>query len=452
MSQLESSNRLDKKQLEKRILPLVIGSVSAFGSIAPAQALQFNFTYAPNTTVEQMVGFEMAGRIWSNYLTDDVTVNIHVEMVNELPDDIVGGALAGFEAKQRYQTWRQKLQHDRTSADDYLAFNNLQDEQDKFTAYVEGFKIDNNEYLNITSANAKALGMLPKNNNELDGFIVMNSLAGSSKFWNYGYTNNIVPSDSFDLLSVGVHEIGHVLGFVSGIDDPGWLSQRSQYNSNNVDDYYASLIGNLDHVTPLDLFRHSNASIIAGGLNEHWIDMSVGGNAFFSVDGGKTPLGYYSTGENTSLGGDGQQGSHWKHGGNTSGIMNPLLNSGVRKNITALDVRAFDAIGWNVRNTGSSISQTQSNSFYADSLAFVNANSSTLRRDREADVNRMIANSEIYEMGNTACVPTPTRPCNRVWQKAMWQKMDSASTPESSNTVALVAFGLLGMAVCRKIR
>jgi hypothetical protein len=447
----------NQKQLQKKLLSCAMISATSLLTATPVQALKFNFTYAPNTTVEQMVGFEMAGRIWSNYLTDDVTVNIHVEMVNELSDDTVGGALTGFQAHQRYETWRHKLQQDRTSANDFLAFNNLQDEQDKFTAYVEGFKIDNNEYLNITRSNAKALGMLSKNDKDLDGFIVMNSFSGSSKSWNYNYTNNTVPTNSFDFLSVGIHEIGHVLGFVSGVDDPGWLSQRSQYNSDNVDDYYASLVGKLDHVTPLDLFRHSRASIDEGGLSEHWIDMSIGGNSFFSLDGGNTPLGYYSTGENTSLGGDGQQASHWQHQNNPAGIMAPLLNSGVRRNITALDINAFDAIGWDVRNSGSSIGQTQLNSFYSQSLSFVTANASSLRRDREQEVNQMVVDSEIYKWGSSSylgpsgsCISTPGRPCTRTWQKAMWQKTNAAATPEASTVVSLLTFGLLTMTAYRK--
>ena len=51
--------------------------------------LQFDFSYAPGTTFEQMIAFETAGELWSKYLTDDMTVNIHIEMTNILPDKVI---------------------------------------------------------------------------------------------------------------------------------------------------------------------------------------------------------------------------------------------------------------------------------------------------------------------------------------------------------------------------
>lgn len=50
-------------------------STALVATSLPAKALNFNFSYAPGTTEEQMIGFEMAGNYWSNYLKDDVTVN-----------------------------------------------------------------------------------------------------------------------------------------------------------------------------------------------------------------------------------------------------------------------------------------------------------------------------------------------------------------------------------------
>ena len=32
--------------------------------------VNFNFSYASGTTLQQMIGFEMAGRVWSSYLID----------------------------------------------------------------------------------------------------------------------------------------------------------------------------------------------------------------------------------------------------------------------------------------------------------------------------------------------------------------------------------------------
>ena len=60
---------------------------------------QFDFTYAPGISSEQIIGFEMAGAVWSSYLQDDVTVRIYVESTDQLPEDVVGAALAGKKKK-----------------------------------------------------------------------------------------------------------------------------------------------------------------------------------------------------------------------------------------------------------------------------------------------------------------------------------------------------------------
>ncbi|NEO50650.1 MAG: PEP-CTERM sorting domain-containing protein, partial [Moorea sp. SIO4A3] len=108
------------------MMSLSLASVAVIGGNAPAQAIDFDFSYQPGTSLKQMLGFEMAGQIWSYYLTDDITVKIHVEMTDALPSNILGGALPGLQQNKNYGTYRQKLYSDRTSADDYTAYDNLQ--------------------------------------------------------------------------------------------------------------------------------------------------------------------------------------------------------------------------------------------------------------------------------------------------------------------------------------
>jgi hypothetical protein len=439
-------------QNNNKIFSLILASAGVICSVAPAEAVQFNFTYAPNTTVEQMVGFEMAGKIWSNYLTDDVTVNIHVEMVGDLPENVIGGALTGWQANEKYEDFVDSIYDDRTSTDDYTAVSNLAMKKDgkKFNTLVDGIQIKDLEKINLTNANAKALGMLSSDDNDLDGYIVFNALADKSVTWNYDFMGSTVSSDKLDFLSVATHEIGHILGFASGLDDPGWLNAIDTLNNEGKFDRKKS-----NYFTPLDQFRYSSQS--ANTYNEAdgkmgLSDLSLGGTKYFSLDRGKTSLAQMSTGENTKVGGDGEQASHWKHQNNPVGIMSPLLSTGVRSDITVVDARAFDVIGWDVRNVGASITQQQLNSFYSQSLNYINSNSYAIKGDREKEVQEMIADSEIYKWGNTSCVPTPTQPCRRTWQKAMFQKIDTASTPEGSTAAALIAFGLLGIGIYRQRR
>ncbi len=325
----------------KVIMSLSLASAAAvIGGNAPAQAVTFDFSYQPGTTLEQMLGFEMAGEIWSYYLTDNVTVKIHVEMTDDLPSNILGGALPGLEINKNYGTFRQKLYQDITSIDDQTAYNNLQAHhyQDGYTRYHAVFESGNqwyNKNITLTSANAKAINY-HSNNSLIDGYIVMNDTFN----WSYDYLRNASsPSNAIDFLSVGIHEIGHILGYVSGVD------------STILADYDASYEMNLERLlrtTALDMYRYSDWS-----EDQDQIELAYGIDAFFSIDGGKTALAYFSEGKDPYLGfgGDGYQASHWKGHGDDLGIMKPALGWGERADISPLDLRAFDVIGWDLNPT-----------------------------------------------------------------------------------------------------
>ncbi|NJR39303.1 MAG: hypothetical protein HC781_11400 [Leptolyngbyaceae cyanobacterium CSU_1_4] len=369
----------------------------------------FNFSYAPGVTLEQMTGFEIAGRIWSTYLKDDTTINVHAGMTDDMPLHVIGGALPGIMADQRYETWRQKLDQDKLSADDHTATRNLNSERIQFTSLVDGAKVDNNEELKLTRANAKALGMLGKTDTKLDGYVLLSNLTNESVRWSYDYQRgSAAPANTLDFLSTALHELGHILGFISGVDESGWLTQKTQYDSDNIDDYYASLIGTLDNTAPLDLFRYSPDSV-----GDNWIDLSVGGNPFFSIDGGKTSLAQFATGRNTSLGGNGYQASHWKGVGSSSGIMDPTLSIGERASLNALDLRAFDVIGWNLVSGGinTNLNLAALNIQAKQSLAqrlgvavsWLDANpvkaAQRIVQDRTQDTLALITLSEVYDKG-----------------------------------------------------
>ncbi|NEO68970.1 NF038122 family metalloprotease [Moorena sp. SIO3H5] len=321
------------------IMSLSLASAAVIGGNAPAQAIDFDFSYQPGTSLEQMLGFQMAGEIWSYYLTDDITVKIHVEMTNDLPSNILGGALPGLQKNKKYKTFRKKMKFDKTSKDDDTAYNKLQRHDDDgeylYRVLFESGSDWYNNNIALTNANAKAINY-HSNNSLLDGYIVMNDTFN----WSYDYQRNApTPSNAVDFLSVGMHEIGHILGFVSAVD------------STKLADHDASEEINLNRLmrtTALDMYRRTHST----PYYNNKIDLTYGANAYFSIDGGKTALAYFSEGKDLNLGdgGDGYQASHWDGLGDDLGIMKPALGWGERADISPLDLRAFDVIGFDLNS------------------------------------------------------------------------------------------------------
>lgn len=488
----------------KSFIPLLMASIAVLGNSSIAKAVDFNFTYETGVTFEQIAAMETAGMIWSDYLADDITVNIHVESTNVLDSNIVGGALPGMVSNFNYGTFRSLLNSDSTSVLDNTAYSNLSVKQEhgyeKFTAWfdtgVSGYTEDHKD-LNLTRANAKAIGAIDAHNNDLDGYILMNDLSNSSASWNYNLANSSADSNTLDYLSVATHEIGHVLGFVSGVDQididkyDDWNSLENAYahKSNGVMTRMDEL---LNYATPLDMFRYSPKSKQADMNNLFYnvIDFSTSQQAYFSLDGGNTLMYQFAQGQDDDEGwGDGYQASHWKQkNSNQIGIMDPLINLGQRRQVSNRDMVAFDVVGydltmnghnmigagnaangWLVTGMGTDLTTLEYQAkdkkvkkYHSDgdaswldmAIAFSNTETSDYTQNRTQDVEKMIKKSKIYEgrrggWGQTAAF----------WQEAYlqefkWQTIDleadSQAVPEPGSTAGFLAMGFLGLGTLLK--
>jgi hypothetical protein len=371
----------------------------------------FNFTYAPGTSLEQMIGFELAGRIWSQFLSDPGIINIHVQMTNQLPSNVIGGGIPGFISQYKFADFYKKLQTDITSSTDQAAYANMFTHAKGFHAVIEANgsseQITAIQGINMTRANAKALNILSTTDPKLDGFILMRNFQNQPIQWSYDFVAaNGVPSQSLDFLSTALHEIGHILGFTSGIDDPDWfkLFQGRFQNNQKLDGK------KLQFVSVLDMFRYSLTSVNTYG---EMPDMSIGGNSrFFSLDGGVTPLARFETSKFTDFGGTGLQASHWQ---GAVGLMAATMRLGERLSISNTDLIAMDAIGWDrssVPTTGLDLvtllnqSKQQLAQQMGVTVSWMDANPTLaialaplqLVRDRTLDVTTMLADSGVpYE-------------------------------------------------------
>jgi hypothetical protein len=320
-------------------------SVALTAALAPgARALTFNFIHDAGMDPNALLGFTMAGNRWSSLFSDPITVNIQIDFRP------LGAGILGQTGSQTidatYADVRNALIGDAKSANDATAVAHLQagpaltflTNNTTGATVLDSDGSANNTDLDFNRANAKALGLLSGSDAGLDASITFSSTFS----FDFDPTNGI--SGGFDFVGVATHEIGHALGFLSGVDIVDAFS-----GPNLAPGVTATDLNSFRVFSALDLYRYSNdpASIIGGNKV---LDLRQGrtgqSNAFFSLDGGTTNLGLFSTGD---FNGDGNQASHWKDGQGL-GLMDPTLAPGELGVISALDTTAFDAIGYDPRS------------------------------------------------------------------------------------------------------
>lgn len=454
-SQKQNNHKCTKTNNFSQLITLALASTTIISHTLPAQAVTFNFTYDTGVTYEQKIAFEFAGRYWADYLSDDATVNIHVDFASssKLPKGMLGGSIPAFVNNLSYNSFWNALNNDRQSQFDYTAVSNLSSStqwQSIFQNLQQETLTLSNNTITLTQANAKALNLIDKNSTALDGVIILNELDNTGYGWaNSGYTSTSVNSwytKPFDLYSVAVHEIAHILGFVSSLDG---------INAKNYNDL--DLRKKL--FTPFDLFRYSDSSKTQG-----LSDLSNSNASYFSIDGGISNIGYLSTGQDTSIKGDGFQGSHWKNYTNSIGVMAPALRVGAVREADERDLNVLDVIGWNRK------SRIYSNNYYTLDSQIQYANiwaNSTLNSQAQyaavwaKEVNRNVDITNMLNLnrwGGSSTTSTLNQTQDLVDILAQegifemggfWDTIDEqenvTSVPEPANNAGLIGIGLLGL-------
>lgn len=338
--------------MRKTVIYQLISGVAFSVATAPGVAGPiFNFTYTVGTSLQVQQGFQAAATRWSSIFSDNVILNMTVGSAS-LGAGILGStssaqSIFSFDGVNSFKA---ALSADATSADDATAVANLPagssfgmllnrtsnnpNGSGSATPYVDNDGDANNRAIRITNAEAKALGLTPT------GAVVGDcaTICDASIRFNTGaFTFDFDPTDGIsageiDFVGVATHEIGHALGFISGVDvlDINSPPVRGPFSDHQF-----------TYVSGLDLFRYSALSDLS-----NVIDWTADNRAkYFSLDGGTTVGPLFSTGVNF---GDGRQASHWKDNLGL-GMMDPTAGRGELMAISANDIRALDAIGWNLR-------------------------------------------------------------------------------------------------------
>jgi len=311
----------------KRMASSALIGAALFAS-APAQAVFFNLTSTGNAQAD--AGFQAAANYWSSIFTDNVTINITAGYA-ALGTNIIGQASSSY-YNTNYSAMKSALAADSKSAADATMVSGLS-AGSSYSKWINGTTNNGGAAhvqsgitaMEMTTANAKAMGLLGATATA-DATITFSSLFS----FDFDRSNGI-SAGMIDFVGVAIHELGHAMGFTSGVD-------ILDYNSGFADAAFNP------YATMLDFTRCSAASQAAGAD----MDWTVGTAAKdFAIDGSCTAVvsNAWSTG---TYKGDGRQASHWKDNLGR-GIMDPTFAYGELGVISANDILAFDVIGWDTK-------------------------------------------------------------------------------------------------------
>lgn len=350
----------------RRISRLLAATVAIVTLTAPARAqLMFEFTLGPalaafagsDPVTAAKIGASMtdAAAKWSSSLFDPVTLKITVDLDPTLPSFASAAAFA-VKVPTLYTSVSAALGADALSLLDTSAVGSLQPgphlealTHDTSVTTVPSPEIRLsggpasdvwNTTLAVSRPNLKALGLLSGTDGAAggDGTLMINP--ASIPMFDFTRADTIMPG-FLDFTGVAIHELGHLMGFLSGVDEIDFAGDGAPGNPTDLSD---------DAIfTVLDLYRYHPVSLAApsqpttGAVNDWRFGPSspFAPKPYFSVDAGATVIAAFATGAEH---GDGAGPSHFSSG--TVAIMDPSFPPGTIADPTSIDFAAMDAIGW----------------------------------------------------------------------------------------------------------
>ena len=353
---------------------LVAGPASAGPTI---NLIDNGFTGTPAQQAAFRMGFQIAAAYWSSILTNNVTINLKVGTA-ALATGVIGST-GSTRADLSVANWESRVNATKSgSTIDQTAVLPTLNGAGAASFITNGVAASGNDdlstqrYLQGTTTSGKtlyentalikAIGATATgvNSTSLDGTVTFSSNFG----FDFDPTDGI-SANTFDFIGVAIHEIGHALGFVSGVDFLDVYGVNGIGPSPNAGTLGYSL-NDTSIYSALDMFRYSADpnNLVPGGAA---LDLSVNGNKYFSIDGGATALFGNNFSNGRYNGTDHQQASHWRDAAGCAignGIMDPTFCYGQTGYITGLDLAAYDAMGWNLSVNALTYGTTSTASIY----------------------------------------------------------------------------------------
>lgn len=283
-----------------------------------------------------LAAFNRAANLWESYISDPITVVVEADLA-PLGVGILGSTSSELLAGS-FNTIRNAMVAD--------AANELLDDAivaalptaANYTVTVPaGFGLTGNVF--ATKANLKALGFTGLD--AISGTPVDVHITFSSTFSFDFDKSDGISAGQFDFEGTAAHEIGHGLGFLSGVDDVDFILP----NTANILPAPLDMFRFRDNVAsdPATAVDFSNATFAfpRNMVPQHqaMFDQIIGGF------GGSVEV-LLSQGRDF---GDGNQASHWKDSlSPIAGIMDPTVAPGEMLSLTLNDLRAMDLIGYEI--------------------------------------------------------------------------------------------------------
>jgi PEP-CTERM motif len=357
--------------MKRQILSALCATAAVLGVATPAHALNIiltdttgSFAAAGAKGQAALLAFRKAANFWNQTITSTATINIEIGFAN-LGANVLGStgsSSTGANVTDVYSRLRAvgNSSLDATATANLFPLNSngslkFTTNAARFTSgagaltnttFVDNNNSTNNRVLDVNTANAKVLGLAIDNTNRCSTTLASaDGCINFSNTFNFDFDpTNGLSAGAFDFVSVATHELGHALGFVSGVDTYDFVAANQTGDNLN----------NFRIFSVLDLFRYGTTIDAATG--RRLLQLSSNRAARFSIDGvntfntGQTSVtaATFSTGADS---GDGQQASHFKDVGagvRQIGLLDPTIGANQLGIVTSNDLAVFDAIGYNI--------------------------------------------------------------------------------------------------------